>query len=129
MNSESWIQHQYSSVLRMGSKELQKTIIQRQESSTPDVDRAYERCKLIHRQILKIVYSKSNTFILFNQLSKILKKEASVRTLRAKIYDLRDWNLIKTTNKSVLCIYPHDLNEARVCELLQRDWENAGGLY
>lgn len=82
---------------------------------------AYEGCSPLHKEILKVIYNLQDPYISFNKLYVALKRYLSPRTLRRKIYDLRDSGLISTSNEGVLCISRSKECGAEVVELMRKD--------
>lgn len=112
----------------MINQELQKEATVSHELEE-QIREKFAKCKLIHIEVLKRVYSHPDKMMIFKELAKSLKIFSSPRTLRNKIYDLREWELITTTDAGVLLIYPNEKFEKLIIDLLTKNSMAGGGVF
>ena len=89
-----------------------------------ELSETYESLSSLHESILKHIYNLQYPYISFNKLYKLLKNKLSTRTLRRKIYDLRDKGFISTSNEGVLCISPVKEHKEEVKDILKKHFIN-----
>ena len=78
----------------------------------------FKHCKLIHVQILKLLYKEKKPFA-FKQIYDKLKTLGTDRTIRSKIYDLEEWGLIEAIHTNVLIVLPKTNVEKEIIGLMK----------
>ena len=97
-------------------------------SNYNELSNNFSKCKLIHAQILKLVY-KENKPISFKEIYDKLKVLGSERTLRSKIYDLEKWGLIEAIHTKVLIVVPTSEKEKEIISLVTGFYNKMGDTF
>lgn len=78
----------------------------------------FKNCKLIHIQILKLIYKEKKPMG-FKQIYDKLKMLGTDRTMRSKLYELEQWGLIDAIHSNVLIVLPKSDVEKEVVSLMK----------
>lgn len=109
-------------------KEFKSESAAEKTSTYGELSENFSKCKLIHAQILKLVY-KENKPMSFKQVYDKLKVLGSERTLRSKIYDLEKWGLIEAIHTKVLIVVPTSEKEKEIVGLVTGFYNKMGDTF
>lgn len=83
-----------------------------------DLSKNFKNCKLIHIQILKLIYKEKKPMG-FKQIYDKLKMLGTDRTMRSKLYELEQWGLIDAIHSNVFIVLPKSDVEREVVSLMK----------
>jgi len=86
--------------------------------SYSDLSKNFKNCKLIHIQILKLVYKEKKPMG-FKQIYDKLKILGTDRTIRSKLYELEQWGMIDAIHSNVFIVLPKSDVEREVVSLMK----------
>jgi len=83
-----------------------------------NLSKNFKNCKLIHIQILKLIYKEKKPMG-FKQIYDKLKMLGTDRTIRSKLYELEQWGMIDAIHSNVFIVLPKSDVEREVVSLMK----------